>query len=76
MHLLISKISHVCQVIHDIKSARKLRSNSFIQNYINTHLNEGHKGLNYTQEQDSNNSAKEGSSDEDDLGETYSSHSK
>ena len=74
-HLLISKISNVCQEMCDIKDARKLKSNSFIQNYINTSLDKGKKDLNYTQEPDSNNSAKEGS-DEGDWDGTYSSHSK
>ena len=64
-HLLISKISHVCQEIHDIKSARKPKSNSSPQNYTNTSLDEGQKDQMNTWEQDSNNSAKEGSDDED-----------
>ena len=74
-HLLISKISHVCQEIHDIKEDRKLKSNLLRPNYTNTSLDEGQTDRNYTQEPGSNNSAKEDSGDEDDWGGTYSSHS-
>ena len=64
IHLLISKISHVCQELHDIKEARKPKSNLLTPNYTNTSLDERQKGQNYTQEPGSNNSAKEDSSDE------------
>ena len=74
-HLLISKISHVCQEICDIKQARKPKSYSMKPNYTNTSLDEGWKDWNYTQEPGSNNSAKEDSGDEDDWGGTYSAHS-
>ena len=43
IQLLTSKISHICQEIHDIKSAKKLKSNSLPQTYTNTHLDEGWK---------------------------------
>ena len=66
IHLLISKISHVCQEIHDIKEARKPKSNLFKPNYIITSLDEGRKDWNCTQEPGSNNSVKEDISDEDD----------
>ena len=42
-HLLISKISRICQEICDIKDESKPKSNSFAQNYINTRLDEGRK---------------------------------
>ena len=73
---LTSKISHICQEIRDIKSRKRPQTNIAIRNYINTGLAEGQTNRNYTQEPDSNNSAKEGSDGGDDLGETYSSHSK
>ena len=73
IHLLISKISHICQEIHDIKSRRKPKSNSAGQNYTSTILDKGQTSQNYTQEPDSSNSAKEGSNGEDGWGETCSS---
>ena len=73
-HLLISKISHVCQEIHDIKRRQKLTTIGKTSN--NTIMDEGQTNLNCTQEQDNNSSAKEGSGDEDGWDETYSSHSK
>ena len=73
---LTSKISHICQEICDIKSRRKPQTNIAIQNYTNTGLVEKQTSRNYTREPDSSNSAKEGSDGVDDLGETYSSHSK
>ena len=73
---LTSKISHICQEIRDIKSRRRPQTNIAIQNYTNTGLVEGQTNPNYTRAPDSNNFAKEGSDDEDGLGETYSSHSK
>ena len=76
IQLLTSKISHICQEIRDIKSRRRPQTNIAIQNYTNTGLVEGQTNPNCTQVPDSNNFAKEGSNDEDGLGETYSSHSK
>ena len=73
---LTSKISHICQEIHDIETRRKPQTNIAIRNYTNTGLAEEQTGQNYTQGPDSSNSAKEGSDDEDGWGETYSSHSK
>ena len=73
--LLTSKISHVCQEIHDIKEARNPKSNLFKPNYTNTSLDEGQKDRNCTQELGSNNSAKEDTGDGDDWGGTYSTHS-
>ena len=67
---------HTCQEIRDIKSKRKPQSNLASQNYVNTGLDKVQTDQNYTPEQDSNNSAKEGSDDGDGWGETYSSHSK
>ena len=75
IHLLISRISHVCQEICDIKEARKPKSNLFKPNYTNISLDEGRKDQNCTQEPGSNDSAKEDTGDEDDWGGTYSSHS-
>ena len=75
IHLLISKISHVCQEICDIKEARKPKSNLLRPNYTNTSLDKGQTDQNYIQEPGSNNSAKEDTGDEDDWGGTYSSHS-
>ena len=72
---LTSKISHICQEIRDIKTRRKPQSNSSNRSYTNTDLDEGQKDQNYTPEQDSKNSAKEGSNGEDGWGGTYSSHS-
>ena len=76
IQLLTSKISHICKEIRDIKSRRKPQTNIAIQNYTITGLVEGQTNPNYTQVPDSNNSAKEGSDDEDGLGETYSFHSR
>ena len=76
IQLLTSKISHICQEICDIKSRRRPQTNIAIQNYTNTGLVEEQTSPNYTRAPDSNNFAKEGSDDEDGLGETYSSHSK
>ena len=75
-HLLISKISHVCQEICDIKGRREPKSNLANQNYTNTGLDEGQTDRNYTWELDSNSSAKEGSDGEDGWGEICSSHSR
>ena len=75
IQLLTSKISHICQEIHDIKSRRKPQTNIAIQNYTNTGLVEEQTNLNYTQERDNNNSAKEDTGDEDGWGGTYSAHS-
>ena len=72
IHLLISKISHVCQEICDIKEAREPKSNLLRPNYTNTSLDEGQRDWSYTQEPGSNNSAKEDISDEDGWGDTYS----
>ena len=68
-------ISHVCQEIHDIKETRKPKSNLLRPNYTNTSLDEGQRDWNCTQGPGSNNSTKEDTSDEDDWGGTYSSHS-
>ena len=76
IQLLTSKISHICQEIRDIKSRRKPQTNIAIKNYTNTGLVEEQTSRNYTRAPDSNSSAKEGSGDEDGLGETCSSHSK
>ena len=76
IRLLTSKISHICQEIRDIKNRRKPQTNIAIRNYTNTGLVEEQTSRNYTWAPDSNSSAKEGSGDEDGLGETYSSHSK
>ena len=73
-HLLISKISHVCQEIHDIK--RRQNPTSIGKTSNDTIVDEGQRDPNCTQEQDNNNSAKEGSGDKDGWDETYSSHSK
>ena len=73
--LLISKISHTCQEIHDIKRRRQLKSINQANNV--TTMDEGDKtDLMGTQEPSSNNSAKEGSNDEGSSGDTYFSHSK
>ena len=71
-----SKISHICQEIRDIKRQRNPQTNIAIQNYTNTGVVEWLTNRNYTRAPDNNNSAKEGSNDEEGLGETYSSHSK
>ena len=76
IQLLTSKISHICQEIRDIKRRRKPQTNIAIRNYTNTGLVEEQTSQNYTRAPDNSNSAKEGSDDEDGLGETYSSHSK
>ena len=67
-HWLISKISHICQEICDIKSRRKPKSKISIPNTTRTSLDEGETDQNYTQEPGSNNSAMEGTGDEDNLG--------
>ena len=73
-HLLISKISHICQEIHDIKRRQKPTSIGKTSN--NTIMDKGQTNLDCTQEQDNNSSAKEGSGDVDGWDETYSSHSR
>ena len=73
--LLTSKISHICQEIHDIKSVRKPKSNLSIQNYVNTGLDEGQKDQTSIREPSSNSFAMEGNNDGDGSGGTYSSHS-
>ena len=71
-HLLISKISHTCQEICDIKRRRKPKSNS--QTITVTTMEEGDTTSPMgTLELSSNNSAKEGSNDEGGLDDTYSS---
>src|ERR1700743_1923865 len=73
--LLISKIPHICQEIHDIKRRKKPKSIDKTHNYNDTIMEKGGKtSLNCTEELGSNNSAKEGNSDGDDWGDTYSSH--
>ena len=75
IQFLTSKISHICQEIRDIKSARKPKSNLLQRTSIITNLNEGQRDRNCTQELGSSNSAKEDIDDRDDWGGTYSSHS-
>ena len=75
IQLLTSKISHICQEIHDIKNQRKPQTNISIRNYTSTGLVEEQTNPNYTWEQGNNSSAKEDTSDEDDWGGTYSAHS-
>ena len=75
IQLFTSKISHICQEICGIKSRRKPQSNLANRNYTSTGLDEVQKDQNYTQEPDSSNSAKEGSSGEDGWGGTCSSRS-
>ena len=75
IQLLTSKISHICQEICDMKSRRKPQSNISIRCFTSTGLDEAQKGQNYTPEQDSSNSAKEGNNGEDGWGETCSSRS-
>ena len=75
IQLLISKISHICQEICDIKSRKRPQTNIAIRNYINTGLAEERTNLNYTREQGNNSSARGDTGDEDDWGGTYSSHS-
>ena len=66
-----SKISHICQEICGIKKRRKPKSILKTSNYTNTIMDEGDRtDPNYTQELESNNSAKEGSSGGDDSGDT------
>ena len=72
--LLISKISHTCQEIHDIKERHK--SKSIVKANSDTIMDKGQTNLNCTQEPESSNSAKEGSDDEDGWDETYSFHSR
>ena len=76
IQFLTSKISHICQEICDIKNQRKPQTNISIRNFTSTGLVEEQTNRNYTRAPDNNNFAKEGSSDEDDLGGTYSFHSK
>ena len=75
-HTYLSQRYHTCQEICDIKSRSKPKSNSSTQNYSNTILDEGQTDQNYTLEQDSSNSAKEGSNGKDGSGDTCSFHSK
>ena len=75
IQLLTSKISHICQEICDIKCRRKPQSNLANQHYTSTGLDEVQTNQNYTPEQDSSNSAKEGSGGEDGWGGIYSSNS-
>ena len=76
IQFLTSRISHICQEIHDIKSRRKPKSNSANKSYTSTLLDKGWTSQNYTWELNSNNSAKEDSNGKDGWGETCSSHSK
>ena len=73
IQFLTSKISHVCQEIHDIKVARKPKSNSLPQSYTNTNLDKGRKGRTNTREPNSSSFAMGGNNDGDGLGDTYSS---
>ena len=73
IQLLTSKISHICQEIRDRKTRRKPQSNLSTQSYTSTGLDEVQKDQNYTPEQDSSNSAKEGNNGEDGWGGTCSS---
>src|SRR6202000_1259748 len=70
-----SKISHICQEIHDIKNARIPKSKLFKPNYTITSLDEGQTDRNCTQELGSNNSAREDTGGRDGWGGTYSAHS-
>ena len=72
IRMLTSKISHICQEIRDIKSRRKPQTNISIRNYTSTGLVEGQTSQNNTRAPDNNSSAKEGSDDEDGLGDTCS----
>ena len=74
IHLLISKISHVCQEIHDIKGRQK--TPSIGKTNTNTIMDREQTNPNYTLEQDNNSSAKEGNNDEGGWDEIYSSRSK
>ena len=76
IQFLTSKISHICQEIHDIKEGRKPKSNLMQGTNTNTKMDEGQTGLTNIQEPSSNSSAKEGSDGGDGWDETYSSHSK
>ena len=76
IHLLTSKISHICQEIRDIKEARKPKSNLLRPNYTNTSLDEGRKGQKNIQEPNNSSFAMEDNNDGDGLGDTYSSCSK
>ena len=76
IQFLTSKISHICQEIHDIKNRRKPQTNISIQNSTSTGLVEEQTNRNYTRAPDNNNFAKEGSGDEDGWGGTCSFHSK
>ena len=69
----VSNISCICQEICDIK--RRQKPKSILGTATNTYMDKGQTNLNCTLEEDNNNSAKEGSNDGDDLGDTYSSHS-
>ena len=69
--LLISKMSHTCKEICDIKRRHKLKS--IAKTSSNTFMDEGQTNPNCTQEPDNNNSAREGSDDGGNLGDTYSS---
>ena len=75
IQLLTSKISHICQEIRDIKSARKTKSNLLQGTYTSTDLDEVQTNQMNTREPNSSSSAMEGSNDEDGLGDTYSSRS-
>ena len=76
IQLLTTKISHICQEIHDIKRARKPKSNSLAKKITNTCMDEGRKGQKSTQEPNSNSFATEDNNDGDGSDGTYSSHSK
>ena len=68
-HSLISKISHICQEIHDITERTKPKSIDKANKYNSTHFGQGDKkDLNYTWRSDSSNSVKEGSNGRDCLG--------
>ena len=75
IQFLTSKISHICQEIHDIKNAKKPKSNLLRKTNSFTKKDKGQKDRNCTQEPGSNNSAKEDIDDRDGWGGTYSSHS-
>ena len=76
IQLLTSKISHICQEIRNIKSARKPKSNSLSEGDTSTSMNEGQKDRKSTREPNSNSFAMEDNDDEDGSDGTYSSHSK
>ena len=75
IQFLTSKISHICQEIRDIKEARKPKSNLLWGTSTSTNFDAAQINQTSTPEPDSSNSAKEGSDDEDGLGDTYSSRS-